>query len=787
MLKHTEQFFITLFLTLGIFSTFVQADVPNAPGAYIGVTKLGDTNTSIRLSSADNSDNENGFYFLIYDDATSTLFDTIEVNHSNKTHIYSNVTGLTCNKTYKIIAIAYNNDGNSSKSDARYFNIKNTFGANCSQSSTLNAPGPYIGITAIEGSKTSVRVNFKDNNSNEDGFKIIGDVNKTISGNNSGVQVYTTLTGLTCGQKYQIQALAYKDGVNSQLSDRRNFDINETFNFHCDSNSLANNIKPVITLIGNSNITLNIGDNYIDAGATASDDIDGSITVDINTTSTVNTSIIGTYTVKYNVKDSSNNMAIEIVRTVRVIDNNFATSISGVISNFTTGDKLSNATVSVNGQEIITNGLGEYNLTNITIGNRIVVTASKNGYATNSEIVSLSNTNQTVQDFNIALLPVAFTYELDPTEDATIEVPNSPARLQLSANSLVQEDGNLPVGSVRVLFTPIDPTQDIDIMPGDMLTRNEGNQLVPIESYGAVNIELFDDDNNPINLREGESANLRIPIFSRGGSIPNSIPLYYFDTTSGLWVEDGAIRRNTNYYEGTITYFGIWNADYLFDNVTIHGCVQDTDGNLISNALVRLEGINYNGQTYAYSASNGQFDIIAKRDGNALLVAQKGLKTSSSKTITPSSDTTLNECLIFGIQTQGLVAKLTWGADPRDLDTHVVQEGGYHIYYINKGNLNSPTYLAELDVDDTSSFGPEVFTAVDFPAAGIYHYVVHHFSGSSTISNSPARVELRVNGITTTFIPSADSTARYWHVFDIIVNDEGNIEIVEINNFSNTL
>jgi hypothetical protein len=774
---------------LGIFTTLLQADVPNAPGAYIGVTKLGDTNTSVHLSSADNSDNENGFYFLIYDYATSTLFDTIEVNGSNKTHMYANVTGLTCHKTYKVIAVAYNNDGNSSKSDAGYFNIKSTFGANCSQSSTLNAPGSYIGITAIEGSKTSIRVNFKDNNSNEDGFKIIGDVNKTISGNNSGDQVYTTLTGLTCGQRYQIQALAYKDGVNSQLSDRRNFDINETFNFHCDSNSLANSIKPVITLIGNSNITLNIGDNYIDAGATAVDDVDGSITVDINITSTVNTSIIGIYTVKYNVKDSSNNMAIEIVRTVRVIDNNFATSISGVISNFTTGDKLSNATVSVNGQEIITNVLGEYNLTNIAIGNRIVVTASKNGYATNSEIVSLSNTNQTVQDFNIALLPVAFTYELDPTEDATIEVPNSPARLQLSANSLVQEDGSLPIGSVRVLLTPIDPTQDIDIMAGDMLTRNEGNQLVPIESYGAVNIELFDADNNPINLREGESANLRIPIFSRGGSIPNSIPLYYFDTTSGLWVEDGETRRNTNYYEGTITYFGIWNADYLFDNVTIHGCVQDTDGNLISNASVRLEGINYNGQTYAYSTANGQFDIIAKRDGNALIVAQKGLNTSSSKTIIPSSDTTLDECLIFGnsIQTQGLVAKLTWGADPRDLDTHVVQEGGYHIYYSNKGSLNSPTYLAELDVDDTSSFGPEVFTAVAFPDAGVYHYVIHHYSGSSTISNSPARVELRVNGTTTTFIPSADSSARYWHVFDIIVSDEGNIEIVEINNFSNTL
>lgn len=369
MFKYKKRFIISLSVILGIFSVFAQADVPNAPGAYIGAY-LGDTNSSVRLSTADNSDNENGFYFSIYDYATSTLFDTIEVDGSNKAYVYSHVTGLTCDKTYKVVAVAYNDDGNSSQSDAQYFNIKSTFGvATCLPTSTLNAPGSYIGVTAIEGSKTSVRVNFKDNNSNEDGFKIIGDINKTIAGNNIGDQVYTNLTDLTCDKTYQIQAVAYKNGVDSQASDTRSFDINKTFNISCDN---------------------------------------------------------------------------------------------------------------------------------------------------------------------------------------------------------------------------------------------------------------------------------------------------------------------------------------------------------------------------------------------------------------------------------GLVAKLTWGTDPRDLDAHVFQEDGYHIYYANKGDLNSPTYLAELNIDDTSSFGPEVFTAVAFPASGVYHYVVHQYSGSSTISRSPARVELRVNGVITTFVPSHDSSERYWHVFDIIVDDEGNIEIIEINSFSNT-
>ena len=47
---------------------------------------------------------------------------------------------------------------------------------------------------------------------------------------------------------------------------------------------------------------------------------------------------------------------------------------------------------------------------------------------------------------------------------------------------------------------------------------------------------------------------------------------------------------------------------------------------------------------------------------------------------------------------------LTWGSSPSDLDSHL--EGpGYHVFYSNKTGKN-----AELDVDDTTSYGPETVT-----------------------------------------------------------------------------
>jgi hypothetical protein len=61
-----------------------------------------------------------------------------------------------------------------------------------------------------------------------------------------------------------------------------------------------------------------VGDPYADAGATATDAIDGDVTSRIVVTNPVNTAVIGTYTVTYNATDRSGNKATPVTRTVRV-------------------------------------------------------------------------------------------------------------------------------------------------------------------------------------------------------------------------------------------------------------------------------------------------------------------------------------------------------------------------------------------------------------------------------------------------------------------------------------
>ncbi len=87
-------------------------------------------------------------------------------------------------------------------------------------------------------------------------------------------------------------------------------------------NAFVDNVAPVITLIGNATIDIDLGDSYTDQGATATDNVDGNLTSSIVTTGSVDTNTVGTYQITYNVSDAAGNAATPVIRTVNVSDPN---------------------------------------------------------------------------------------------------------------------------------------------------------------------------------------------------------------------------------------------------------------------------------------------------------------------------------------------------------------------------------------------------------------------------------------------------------------------------------
>jgi hypothetical protein len=100
---------------------------------------------------------------------------------------------------------------------------------------------------------------------------------------------------------------------------------------------------PTITLINSSVMSLNVGDIYNEAGATATDLVDGDVTANILITGSVNTASPGVYPLVYTVTDAAGNMA-STTRTVTVSDE-FAPVIN-VISDIT-AEATSSAGVAV--------------------------------------------------------------------------------------------------------------------------------------------------------------------------------------------------------------------------------------------------------------------------------------------------------------------------------------------------------------------------------------------------------------------------------------------------------
>ena len=129
--------------------------------------------------------------------------------------------------------------------------------------------------------------------------------------------------------------------------------------------------------------------------------------------------------------------------------------------------------------------------------------------------------------------------------------------------------------------------------------------------------------------------------------------------------------------------------------------------------------------------------------------------------------------IVLSPELNGQVARivLQWGLNPRDLDSHLTGPtpagGRFHVFYAH----TIENEAAELDVDDTSSYGPETIT-IHRLTPGIYRYAVHDYTNrnatpSSGLAQSGATVKVFLNdGREQTFtVPNAPGTV--WTVFEI--------------------
>ncbi|HAZ4832909.1 TPA: tetratricopeptide repeat protein [Escherichia coli] len=135
----------------------------------------------------------------------------------------------------------------------------------------------------------------------------------------------------------------------------------------------------------------------------------------------------------------------------------------------------------------------------------------------------------------------------------------------------------------------------------------------------------------------------------------------------------------------------------------------------------------------------------------------------------------------------GVRVVLSWGEKPFDLDSHLIFPGG-HIYFDSKEGTD-----ANLDVDDTDSYGPETVTISKKHFGESYIYAVQDYSNkglpnSNYLSASKAKVFVYVgSSLVRSYSVPAGKRGNIWTVFKLNPNGEfEDINSVTSANFNGT-
>jgi len=319
------------------------------------------------------------------------------------------------------------------------------------------------------------------------------------------------------------------------------------------------------------------------------------------------------------------------------------------------------------------------------------------------------------------------------------------------ADADTNDTNNNPLSGASVSITKITGS---DVVVKSTITGNDGRYTISGIPAGLYYVDVSKDDyiaiRQTIMIKQGQinyyNATLEcIPNELSGDGYASGL---IYDALTGQGVSDLTLTIRAgigNISDGDIVSTITTVSDGSYGTGLLPAgnyCVQITDNRTLSNENERY--------------LSNSFDI--KVLGNKTVTAQNGAVTTS-------------------LNANQLRIVLRWGEVPSDLDSHLVgpEAGGgrFHTYYSNKSYYSNGVKMADLDLDDTTSYGPET-TTIYTPTDGVYAFYVHNYtdrndsSGANRLANSGAYVQVFVGAsmlpLYTFAVPQGEGTL--WKVFE---------------------
>ena len=267
------------------------------------------------------------------------------------------------------------------------------------------------------------------------------------------------------------------------------------------------------------------------------------------------------------------------------IDHKFVQTVYGQVKD-QLDHPMTDVTVQMDGQSFQTDDNGFFFFDNVAVGNfGVHISAEKEGFLFGGYRLYA---NEVGTDFvNIVLMDAKNIGSFNSASGGTFDIDDNTS-VQFPANA-ISLNGNAFTGNVNITGAWIDPTAEnmMDLNPGDLRGSRTDGEVVILNSYGMIGIELKTDSGEKLQISDGSEAELKFGIPNDIlGQAPSTIPLWHFDEEEGLWVEEGSATLEGNQYVGNVSHFSWWNTD--FPNPTVDMCIK-----LIDNSPhVDLEGLH---------------------------------------------------------------------------------------------------------------------------------------------------------------------------------------------------
>lgn len=275
----------------------------------------------------------------------------------------------------------------------------------------------------------------------------------------------------------------------------------------------------------------------------------------------------------------------------------------------TSGNPVSNATVSVGSTSVQTNSNGLFTIENASVKEKFAhVKVSKAGFINGSRVLIPTSGDNRI---NIMLIPNTPTATVNSGVASEVNLPNG-TKVKFDG-SFVDASGNAYSGTVQVGLYHLQPsnTYFYETMPGSLLASDENGDAKVLESLGMLHVELTGSSGQKLNLANGHSAELTFEIEPAVLSAsPSSIPLWSFDEVAGIWKEDGQATKVGNKYIGNVSHFSWWNCDASFSQCNLTVTVHDSNNAPISNLSISIIRTLQNGTSGACGVSNGNGQVI---------------------------------------------------------------------------------------------------------------------------------------------------------------------------------